>query len=245
MTRVLITRPQADAEALQVMLAHTGIDSVIQPLFRIVAGRQLALLADQLDWADTVIAVSKHAVNQAALMNKKWPSSKTYLAVGETTREHWQRHNPNPIFCPSPQTSEGLLLLPQLESINSANILILRGQSGRELLAQVLRQKGSQVQYCECYQRQSIELDGQEQIQHWMQQGISHWIATSEEQLMRVETFCPSSEKNWLHRLQLITVSPRLMKKAQTLGFKHIHLSTDACNTELVAALNLTVQQAN
>lgn len=240
MSRVLITRPFEDAKALQALLAKAGIQSEVQPLVEIVPGSELNQLPSLVEQADILIAVSKHAILQAASKLKHWPSAPTYLAVGLATRRHWQQLHQHPIICPEPQTSEGLLQLPELESVKSANILILRGQSGRELLAEELAQRGARVNYCECYQRLPIELQGQSCIQHWQQQQVSHWVATSAEQLNQVEQLCPVAEKGWLHQLKLITVSPRLAAQAQTLGFHHIELSQSANNADLLSTLKST-----
>lgn len=244
MIRVLITRPQADALKLQHQLNQFGLGSLCQPLFEIVPGRELGQLQRHLTKADIVIAVSKHALLQAANEKPNWPE-RPYLAIGGSTQKQWQQLHPFTVFAPPIETSEGLLSLPQLASVSASKVLILRGQSGRELLGKELRSRGAQVQYCECYRRQPIELCGAESIQQWQQQGITHWVVTSEEQLSRVEQFCPKSEKHWLYQRKIITVSPRLAKQAQRLGFQQVEQSMGATNDELVAALTKTREQAD
>ncbi|MGP1959263.1 MAG: hypothetical protein ACTS7E_04885 [Arsenophonus sp. NC-CH8-MAG3] len=55
------------------------------------------------------------------------------------------------------ETSETLLKLTGLQSLLGKKSLLLRGNGGRELLATRLKSCRSHIDYCECYQRQSIK----------------------------------------------------------------------------------------
>ncbi len=50
-------------------------------------------------------------------------------------------------------SSEGLLATPELEEVTGENILIFRGQYGRELLSAELTRRHANVESIECYQR--------------------------------------------------------------------------------------------
>lgn len=238
MNSVLITRPLADARQLQQMLASAQIPSVIQPLFTLAAGLQLDQLPALVHQADIVIAVSKHAVMYASqALAAPWPD-KRYLAVGQATQTLLQQVSHQAVVAPQQQTSEGLLQLTALHQVNSANILILRGQSGRELLAEHLRDRGAKVRYCECYRRQVMPLDGQACIASWQQAKVHYLVITSSEQLDLLQQLCPNSELSWLHQQHLITVSHRIALHARTLGFETITISNEASNQSLFQSLN-------
>ncbi|MBD1388002.1 uroporphyrinogen-III synthase [Neiella sp. HB171785] len=243
MTKVLLTRPEQECQALQQLLAADNIEAMCQPLFAIIPGRQLSSLAEQLAVADIVIAVSKHAVSMASRqLNQQWPSHIRCFAVGQATQQAWQQAGVEAI-APQLETSEGLLALPQLANVAEQRIVILRGQRGRELLAEQLHQRGADVSYCECYQREAITLNSSQLVPYWQQQ-ISYLIITSGEQLNRLQALCDESQLPWLYSNTLITVSQRLADLARTMGFKQILVSASANNQALKATLLTAMNKA-
>ena len=84
----LILRPEPQASALAEQLRNVGHDPVVSPLLSIVAGDDLPLLATALSNHDRLIAISSHAVEQAATwLNQQgisWPAIPTF-AVGAAT----------------------------------------------------------------------------------------------------------------------------------------------------------------
>jgi uroporphyrinogen-III synthase len=55
--------------------------------------------------------------------------------------------------------SEGLLALPELQQVAGKNVLIFRGDGGRELLGDTLNTRGAKVEYVTCYLRRKPDLD--------------------------------------------------------------------------------------
>ncbi|HEY4999612.1 MAG TPA: uroporphyrinogen-III synthase, partial [Usitatibacter sp.] len=49
--------------------------------------------------------------------------------------------------------SEALLELPQMQVVRGRNIIVFRGEGGREHLKQALEARGAHVEYAECYRR--------------------------------------------------------------------------------------------
>lgn len=235
---ILITRPKADGLKLQHMLQADGIAALCQPLIDIKPGRQLTQLSQQLNQADIVIAVSKHAVLHAAhQLGQQWPKAARYIAVGHATQKVWQQQLSANITAPAEHSSEGLLALPQLEHVAGKRIVILRGQSGRELLAQQLCQRGATVSYCECYQRQLITLNSSQLVPYWQQQNIAFLVVTSGEQLSHLISLCQNDYLPWLYSTWLITVSERIAAQARNAGFSKISISDGASNAALKTTL--------
>ncbi|MFZ3019822.1 MAG: uroporphyrinogen-III synthase [Gallionella sp.] len=55
--------------------------------------------------------------------------------------------------------SEGLLALPELQNVAGWNVLIFRGDGGRELLGDTLKARGAAVEYATCYLRSKPQQD--------------------------------------------------------------------------------------
>jgi len=55
--------------------------------------------------------------------------------------------------------SEALLAMPELAQVNGQRFLIIRGQGGREELANVLRSRGASVDYLDVYKRVMPSID--------------------------------------------------------------------------------------
>ncbi|MBP8220683.1 MAG: uroporphyrinogen-III synthase, partial [Aeromonadaceae bacterium] len=171
---VLILRPEPQASTLAERLREAGYQAVVTPLLQIQPGRQLAQLASALPRHDLLIAVSSHAVEQATawltVQGLAWPQLPT-LAVGATTAASWQESGVQPQV-PQDERSEGLLALPALNEVQGKQILILRGDGGREFLAEQLRARGALVDYCECYRRHWLTLDGATLCTQWRTAGV-------------------------------------------------------------------------
>ncbi|MBW8189950.1 uroporphyrinogen-III synthase [Neiella marina] len=242
---VLLTRPLAESQQLQQLLAVEGINAVCQPLFEIVPGHQLPQVADMVASADIIIAVSKHAVQQAgSVFDQHWPERPTYIAVGPATQAQWQQQSVNQVVVPNRHDSEGLLELPQLQQVAGLRVVILRGQAGRELLAQQLTQRHAQVSYCECYQRRVITLNSSQLVPYWQQQNVNCLVVTSAEQLTQLIELCRGDHESWLYSSRLLTVSKRIAALASNAGFNKISVSDGASNAALKATLMQVLNKA-
>ena len=67
------------------------------------------------------------------------------LAVGATTASALERSCGRPVVAPADQRSEGVLALPQLQDVAGRDIVIVRGNGGRELIKQGLLARGAKA----------------------------------------------------------------------------------------------------
>ena len=75
-------------------------------------------------------------------------------AVGSGTRRALQALGAREVLAPeNGADSEALLALPELHEVAGKWILIVRGEGGRELLADTLAARGAHTEYLECYRR--------------------------------------------------------------------------------------------
>jgi uroporphyrinogen-III synthase len=159
---VVLTRPQTAADALAAPLEREGARVILFPALAIEELKLTApleqLLAD-LARFDLAVFVSANAVEKALAMVRRiapWPPRLQVAAIGEATAEALRSSGFAAVISPHERhDSEALLALPQLqrERIAGKNVIVFRGEGGREHLKESLEARGARVEYAECYRR--------------------------------------------------------------------------------------------
>jgi uroporphyrinogen-III synthase len=236
----LITRPAGKADNLLAALDEIGAGYLYQPLITTAQVNITPYDTQQLQQADAVVFVSVSAVislqNQldAALLQAP------LFAVGQTTAMALQRWLGCEVNVPDDQRSEGLLQLPQLQQLAGKNIVVVRGNAGRELIKQGLIGRGAAVRYVQSYKRVALPLDGELLCQQWQLAGIRCIVATSNEILQLLFTLLGNEHQHWLAQRDWIVVSPRMRDSAIALGIPehHIRVADNANDSALLAAIS-------
>lgn len=225
---VLVTRPEQRGRELVEMFSQQGIFAIHQPLFTIEAGAELPQLPSaltRLNTGDYVFAVSRHAIDYAAETLRQtgfhFRSDLHYFAVGSATASHFSAQAEQavryPIFS---ENSEGLLQLPEMNELSHKHLLILRADSGRELLAEQASQRGATVQYLECYRRLLTDENLSEKISLAKRAGVDTIIATSSEILTTLVEQTNQDDYLWLFHCRLVVVGNRIATLARQLGWQ-------------------------
>ncbi|RUO76627.1 uroporphyrinogen-III synthase [Pseudidiomarina taiwanensis] len=132
-----------------------------------------------------------------------------WFSVGPTSARAIAEIVQGPVTCPlSEHNSEGLLRLKPLQNVKGQEWLIVRGERGRELLADTLRARGAKVHYLDVYRRMPTQL-GSDMIQNW-QAEVDCIMVSSAEQLGYFLAAIPADGLSWLQRCQWIVASDRL-----------------------------------
>ncbi|WP_336997063.1 uroporphyrinogen-III synthase [Leclercia sp. M50] len=243
---ILVTRPSPAGDQLVSRLRALGQVAWSFPLIEFTPGRELPLLAGHLAALradDMLFALSQHAVAFAHARlqqeGQRWPDAPRYFAIGRTTALALHTESGKEIRYPlDRETSEVLLQLPELQTVVGKRILILRGNGGRELLGDTLRERGAEVTFCECYQRCNKYYDGAEEAMRWQSRGVTTLVVTSGEMLQHLWSLIPQwYRENWLLRCRLLVVSERLANLARELGWQDIRIADNADNDALLRAL--------
>lgn len=227
---IIVTRPSPYGEELVKQLTQAGIEAKHCPLFSIIPGGELSQLSakiNKLQAGDSIIVVSPQVLNilSAASLVLNFPANLQYMAIGEATAKLFSKLTSARVIYPqNDENSENLLSLPELSQVNDKQVLILRGNGGRELLGSILQSKGAKVEYCECYQRIPITYPRTE-IDQW--ENDTSIIITSLESLLNLD-LCVTSKQRSL--CTLIISSPRIANKAKQLGWNNCRLSNSANN---------------
>ncbi len=218
---VLITRPEHQSHELT-----AAIDAATGNVFHFPAidiiGRDINEI--QKDFAtlpapDIVVFVSSNAVAHGFTVVKG--NNAIIAAVGPATRAAIEAAGAAAdIFPEDGFDSEHLLEHAGLQEVSGKNIVILRGQSGRELLADTLIERGANVDYLCVYSRAPHapappELEKLESILH---QGRVHFMTVmSVETLELLVQILPSQCLSLLRQSTLVAPSTRVLQTASKL----------------------------
>lgn len=240
---VLITRPTKKAQALSTLLEQQNIAYVNHPLFdyQPLADSQTSehLLVDK----DIIIFVSVAAVEfaHATFTAQNW-RYQHIVAVGKATTAALQQVGISHVICPQQENSEGLLTLPVLnKDLYNKSITIVRGNGGREHLANHLKESGAKVDYLESYQRvwRTFTKDISKQ---WFTLQINCIVVTSNailEKLVQltVDTHDQKLTHYWYDQCVWLVASQRISNKAKQLGLTRIVVSDGASEQAITATL--------
>ena len=160
--RLLLTRPAEESHALAATLAAQGVFSSSLPLLAIEAlpeAVEQQVVLQQLAGYAAVIVISKPAARLLCQrLPQGWspPAGQHWLAVGAATAQVLGERVANVSWPATAEDSEGLLQMPALQNALQAaepRVLIVKGEGGREWLAQHLRARGVSVDYLCLYRR--------------------------------------------------------------------------------------------
>lgn len=195
----------------------------------------------QLDCYQSLIFVSNNAVRFGGeVINNYWPQvplSVNVIAVGPTTAEAASERFICEVTQPSNgMTSEDILRLPQLQDVSGQKIGIVRGQGGRELLADTLRERGAIVDYLEAYSRSLIDYTSADFCNRLCEAGVNVLTVSSGESLDRL-THLLADDRKKLQQFNLLVPSQRVGRQAEKAGYQKVHNASGADPLSFVSAL--------
>ena len=138
---------------------------------------------------------------------------------------------------PSPYNTETFLNEPALQQVDGLEIVIVRGQGGRELLRRELEKRGANVRYLECYRRVRPERDASSEL---VDNGLAAFdasLCTSVEGLLNLKRMFRPQHENLLLSLPVIVVSDRMRNEALKAGYKKVVRARNASPEATVNAL--------
>jgi uroporphyrinogen-III synthase len=207
------TRPSQRAEALSSALLDLNVDVIDLPLLDLKARPltlEMKLLYGRLSEVSVLVVVSPTAVSVGMQylhdcnVDLKHLSHVKWIAVGEKTAEELNKYHIKS-FVPEVETSEGMLQLPVLNTLDKgAKIAFWRGEGGRQFMMESLCQKGMEVLNFVLYERQ-LPLESKAKAQQTILQ-----LTSTEHYVVLI-----TSEASWLNWLELIQFNSNLLNKGQ------------------------------
>ncbi len=253
--KVLVTRPAHQAEPLLLQLQQQGFKAIpfaVIEICDVQASDTLIQQLKQIEQYALLIFISANAVHKGmdCLQNLSANITQPVLAIGAATAKALKHYNVTPLTLKSQQfDSEALLEHPALQgdNIQAKKILIFRGQSGREVLANQLRQRGAVVEYAQVYWRQKAQQDIQPLLTQWQTEGIDVVTVSSNEALQNLYDMLAEDGRDYLLNTAIIVPSVRCVQLAQQLGFKAdiIQATSAADQATLLAIQNWQQQQTS
>ena len=179
--------------------------------------------------------VSPNAVEHAMSVfgGVAWPAHLQVAGVGPGTAKALAAHGFDRCIVPSTRfDTESVLALPEFShaAIAGAGVLVLRGQHGREVLADTLRLRGAQVDTLSCYTRSAAELDARTLLE----KPLHGLVITSSEGLHYLHE-CPGGAR-LLHTKTIFVSHARIAETAENLGSAQIVL-TEPGDAGIVAGI--------
>jgi uroporphyrinogen-III synthase len=183
---VVVTRPRETASGLAARIAEAGGRAILYPALEIdppADAREAERAIDALERFDLAVFVSPTAAQKALALvagrGKAWPKGLRTAAVGQASRAELARLGvANAIAPESGADSEALLALPELAHCEGKRVVVFRGEGGRELLGDTLRQRGASVSYAACYRRSPPRQDPAPLLEDWAA-GAVHALTSS------------------------------------------------------------------
>lgn len=242
---VVVTRPRAQAAGLSQAIAAAGGEALLFPLLEISPAadpRPLAEAVARLGDYRFAVFISPNAVDYALpaiLAAGAWPAGLRPAAVGQGTLRALAAHGIGDCIAPTERfDSEALLALPALAEgeVAGGRVAIFRGDGGRELLADTLRQRGATVDCITCYRRSGPSGGLALLLAAWRAGRLDALTVSSSEGLQYLCNLLDAEGRAYLQRTPLFVPHARIAENARALGLSNIIL-TEAADDGILAGL--------
>jgi uroporphyrinogen-III synthase len=228
---ILNTRPAHQQAVLNKRLQSQGATMLSFPGIEIAecdATEFHLNLGQNIDDYDIALFVSRNAVEGAFrfIRAKQLPTRLQFGVIGESTYQALASQiddlTPRLITCFSDSNalfnSEHLLASTKLQQVAGKNIIIFRGQQGRNLLGDELRSRRANVRYCEVYRRELPHYDADHYQKLCHRQKPTLAVFTSTEGMQNTMKSVDSLSLSLLLKTPWLLISERMRESAVNLG---------------------------
>lgn len=234
--RLIVTRPAAQAAAWVDALLALGVDAQSLPLLGIAALDDTAPLHAawrRLDAYMLVVFVSANAVQhffRARPHGATWPVGVLAGATGPGTSAALRAAGLGDAAIVEPPAdapafdSEALWARLAARDWTGRRVLTVRGEGGRDWLADTLRAQGAQPEFVAAYRRVAPSLDdaGRALLQAALAEPALHtWLFSSSEAAQHLPALAPGAD--W-SRSRALASHSRIARTARQLGFGQVEI---------------------
>ncbi|MDI6751213.1 MAG: uroporphyrinogen-III synthase [Pseudomonadota bacterium] len=240
---IVVTRPAGQAAHLAEMLTALGAHPVLFPVLAIEEIDDPTPILDaaiRLDGYDWAVFVSPNAVDKALaviLAERPWPAGVRVATVGKSSEQALAAHGITDVVAPQERfDSEALLALPEFAAVAGCRVVIFRGDGGRDLFGDTLKQRGATVDYVTCYRRVKPALDPAPLLRLWEEGRLDAITVTSSEGLRNLWEMIGKLGQSWLKKTPTFVPHARIAEQARALGLHNVIL-TGPADAGLLAGL--------
>ena len=234
----VLTRPEGTANSLGESLEALGWYVVYQPMLVIEPINQPAL-TPTIDTESVVIFISANAVRAGIphLARQLKENAPTVIAVGEATAAALALEGITALV-PATPDSEGLLALTELDNCRERPVLLVKGEGGRALLAESLKERGAIVSEFICYRRLEAPVNAAEFC--WQLCDLDEVVfqGSSGETVERLTEVLGAGGQPNLLDSPLIVPSARVANMATDAGWTRVIEAENASDRGFLAALS-------
>ncbi|GHU36311.1 hypothetical protein AGMMS50256_32730 [Betaproteobacteria bacterium] len=241
---ILVTRPVAQAAELAAQITELGGEAVCFPLINISPLENWQAVDEaiaRLEAFSLFIFISPNAVTFGLgrlLARRSWPEGLAAGAVGPGTAKMLREASIGNVIVPRAHfDSEALLSLDplQTEQVSGRKVLILRGDGGREILAETLRARGAEVECVTCYRR-TPPTDGAFVVSLLCNNTLDAVTLSSSEGLRNLLHLLDTDSFEKLLTLPVFVPHQRIADEAVRLGLRRVVL-TEPSDSGLVVGM--------
>ena len=223
----MVLRPANQSDQLCKKVVELGGVVTLFPTIEITPLENITLenLTNLFEWSNMIVFISRNAARilSALVRNlNEQLKTKTVFATGSGTADEMRKYGINSVLFPTNQSgSDGLLQMTDLQApeISRKKILIIRGDTGRELLKQSLEERGASVKYVEIYTRAIPEVSKKQVESIWETSPPDIILFTSNQGLYNLIKMTPRKYHRKLYSTPFVTMSERIAVTARNQGF--------------------------
>jgi uroporphyrinogen-III synthase len=237
---IVITRPARQAALLAQQIAALGGTPLIFPTIAILPPDETHALDDvrlRLAQFDYAIFVSANAVEFGIGDPAAWPAALPAFAPGPGTAAALTAGGIGDVRQPrTTMDSEGLLELDEFAAPSGKRVVIFRGGTGRDLLADTLTARGAHVTRVDCYRRARPQSGAEGLTAAWRERRVDAITLTSSEGLDNLWEMLDPYGRSELAATPAFVSHPRIAERAHALKLAHV-IVTDPTDAGLIASL--------
>lgn len=242
--KVLVTRPEHQSATLIQAIEQAGGEAVSFPVLAIAPSaspdqaRQKWRQLSRYQWIVFISANAVHYMTDMLGGDIDLPEAIKVAAIGKATATALTQRGIAVDLIPlNGYNSEALLQMPEWQDLNGQKVMIVRGEGGREKLAQTLTQRGAETDYMEVYRRVTPQSDNRKIKTLLAHHDLSAIVLMSGEAVKNLCTMLNPDDA--LRAIPVIVISTRIAEIAASLGFRRILVSQGVSEQAIVDTLKM------
>ena len=242
---LVVMRPREQAGSLCDRIRALGGQVVLFPVIAVgpaLDAAPLQAVVPRLADFDIAFFVSPNAANYAMrfiLPQRAWPATLQVATVGKGSERVLRAYGFEHVVAPQDGfDSEAVIALPEFsaQAVAGRKVLIFRGDGGRELLADTLRERGASVEYVTCYRRFCPDNDPTLLLDPVARGEVDGLLLTSSEGVRNLRQMLGAEGLAALRGVTVFASHPRIVAQAREAGFTAV-VETPAGDDGLMQAL--------